>query len=86
MLLACCSAVVVLPQALGPSIKTAPIASNLSRSSWSAIRFLYSIELYFGAKIVYFFVIQFIFEYYLEKWRIYIWKFGFILIGNLASF
>lgn len=27
-----------------------------------------------------------IFEYYLEKWRIYIWKFGFILIGNLALF
>ena len=26
----CCSAVVVLPQALGPSINTAPIASNLS--------------------------------------------------------
>ncbi|HBV83625.1 MAG TPA: hypothetical protein DEB74_12725 [Lachnospiraceae bacterium] len=40
--------------------------------------------MYFGAKIVHFFVIQFIFKDYLEKWRIYIWKFGFVLIGNLA--
>ena len=30
------------------------------------------------------FVIQFILNIYLEKWRIYIWIFGFILIGNLA--
>lgn len=40
--------------------------------------------MYFGAKIAHFFVIQFIFEDYLEKWRNYILKFGFILIGNLA--
>jgi len=40
---------------------------------------------HFGAKIVHFFVIQFILNIFFEKkWRIYIWKFGFILIGNLA--
>ena len=38
----------------------------------------------FYANIAHFFVIQFIFEDYLEKWRNCIWKFGFILIGNLA--
>lgn len=85
MLLACCSAVVVLPQAFGPSIRTAPIASNLSRSSWSAIRFLYSMELYFEAKIAHFFVIQAVIEDYLEIWRKIVWKFGVYPFGNLAE-
>ena len=38
MLLACCSAVVVLPQAFGPSIRTAPIASE--RTVWTMDKFM----------------------------------------------
>ena len=42
ILLACCEAKVVLPQYLGPSIKTAPIASSFSAKILSAILALYS--------------------------------------------
>ena len=42
ILAAICSAVVVFPHHLGPSMRTAPEDSNLSESIWSATRFLYS--------------------------------------------
>ena len=45
MLLACCSAVVVLPHHLGPSIKMAPLLANFLASILSAILGLYSIWL-----------------------------------------
>ena len=42
MLLACCSAVVVLPHHLGPCINTPPTPISRRVNNWSAIRGLYS--------------------------------------------
>ena len=53
-LLATCSAVVVLPHHLGPSISTAPKASSRSLSTTSAVLFKYAIQnpfLFHGAKL-----------------------------------
>ena len=47
--------------------RTAPIASNLSRSNWSAIRFLYSINELFAIYFIYLY-----FKYFLYS----IWQFG----------
>lgn len=49
--------------------RTAPIASNLSRSNWSAIRFLYSINELF-ANVLHLFVFQVLSLFYLAIWRI----------------
>ena len=43
MLFACCSAVVVFPHHLGPSISIAPLLASFFASIWSAILCLYSI-------------------------------------------
>jgi len=44
ILFACCSAVVVFPHHLGPSIKIAPLLASFFVSIWSAILCLYSIS------------------------------------------
>ena len=74
ILLAYCSAVVVFPHHLGPSIKIAPLLANFFASIWSAILCLYSIFQIFvdsHAKIQLFFNISSV---------------GWILFPQLAEF
>lgn len=82
MLFACCSAVVVFPHHLGPSINMAPLLANFFASIWSAILCLYSIssnDLIYSCKYTSFFC-------YFLSWRIFISSVGAISLPQLARF
>lgn len=83
MLLACCSAVVVLPQAFGPSIKTAPLPLTYHAIIYLLFDFYIPWIHSFckDREIVYeSYKLQHKFgnldKIHLEIWRIFVWQFG----------
>jgi hypothetical protein len=90
MLFACCSAVVVFPQAFGPSINTAPVASNFSAKSLSTTLLRYfncsAIYHYFhAAKVQLFPEPHKLFNNNLVIWPNFVWLFGHNSFGYLAK-